>query len=683
MPLTNYPATIPTDDLLKQSPPLEPELKAILQKTANTIRGLAMDAVQKAESGHPGLPMGCAEIGAYLYGYALRHNPKNPDWPDRDRFILSAGHGSMLLYSCLHLAGYDLSLEDIKQFRQWDSKTPGHPESHMTPGVETTTGPLGQGLGNAVGQALGLKLLGAQFNSNAATLFDSKIFCLMGDGCMMEGVTSEVSSLAGHLNLNNLILIYDANKISLDGPLHESASEETKLRYAAYGWEVYDIDGHDLDQLHAVISALRVEQKRPALILAHTIIGKGSPHKAGTSHAHGAPLGVQEVAESKKALGIPQDAFYVPSEVYDYFKRKLVQDKELEAKWNKVFEGWAKGNPDKMKQFETMRHHTLPSDLEERLNNIQMPAAVAGRKASQSVIEVLGTFMPQLYGGSADLSGSDLTMMKVFPIVTAEHFEGRNIKYGVREFGMACMATGLAETGMITPFIGTFLTFSDYMRNAIRLCSLMRHKVIYQFTHDSIFLGEDGPTHQPVEHYASLRTIPHLQVIRPADAHEVVGAWIAALRYDGPTALLLSRQNLPTLVETKVAFANGVGRGAYIVHKEHGGKPNYTLFATGSELWLALDVAKELEKVGKKVRVISMPCWEIFDLQAPEYKQEIMGGDIGKRVSIEAGVEQGWHKYIGLDGIAIAQNDFGASAPYSALQEHFGFTKEKILARIL
>lgn len=683
MPNENYPAILPRDELLNQAPPLDHELKLNLEKIAGTIRGLSIDAVQKAESGHPGLPLGCAEIGAYLYGYALKHNPKDPNWLNRDRFILSAGHGSMLLYSCLHLSGFDLSLDDIKKFRQLDSKTPGHPESHMTPGVETTTGPLGQGLGNAVGQALGMKLLGAQFNSSSTTLFDNKIFCLTGDGCMMEGVTSEVSSLAGHLNLNNLIVLYDANKITLDGNLDESSSEDTKLRYAAYGWEVYDVNGHSLDELHAVISALRVKQNRPALIVAHTIIGKGSPHKAGTHHAHGAPLGIQEVAETKAALGLPQDAFCVPKDVYEFFKNKLVFDRDLEDKWKKTFDNWAKGNPDKLKQFETMKHHTLPEDLEKRLNEIQMPPSVAGRKASQMAIEALGKWLPQLYGGSADLSGSDLTMMKVFPIVSSNHFEGRNIKFGVREFGMACMATGLAETGMITPFIGTFLTFSDYMRNAIRLCSLMHHHVIYQFTHDSIFLGEDGPTHQPVEHYATLRAIPNLQVIRPGDAHEVVGAWIAALRYDGPTALLLSRQNLPTLEETKVPYANGVGRGAYIVRKEQGGKPDYTLFTTGSELWLSLDVAKELEKAGKKVRVISMPCWEIFEKQPKEYKEEIMGGDIGQRVSIEVGVEMGWHKYIGLDGIAIAQNEFGASAPYSDLQKHFGFTKEKILERIL
>lgn len=665
-------------------PPLDKEQKSILEKIAQTIRGLAMDAVQKADSGHPGLPMGCAEIGAYLYGYLLRHNPKNPHWINRDRFILSAGHGSMLLYSCLHLSGFDVSMKDIQQFRQLHSRTPGHPESHLTPGVETTTGPLGQGLGNAVGTALGIKLLGAQFNTAEFPLLDSKVYCLMGDGCVMEGVTSEVSSFAGHLGLNNLVAIYDSNKICLDGPLSECCSENTRQRYEAYNWDVYEVDGNDLDALHAVFSAIRTNQQRPVLIIAHTIIGKGSPHKSGTHQAHGAALGVQEVEASKDALGIPKEPlFYVQPVVYDFFKQKINLDTEREDKWKKLFSQWGKSNSEKLKQFETMAHHHLPDDLENQLNAIQMPASIAGRKASQMVLEKLGSLLPQLYGGSADLSGSDLTMMKQFPLVSAGHFEGRNIKFGVREFGMATMATGLSQTSMIIPFIGTFLTFSDYMRNAIRLSSLMKQKVIYQFTHDSIFLGEDGPTHQPVEHYATLRAIPNLQVIRPADGHEAVGAWIAALRYSGPTALLLSRQNLPLLECTKISYSEGVGRGAYILRKEKGKKPDYTLLATGSEVWLALDVAAELEKLGKQVRVISMPCWLLFELQSQEYKEEILGGDLGKRVSIEVGVEQGWHKYIGREGIAISQNTFGESAPYKDLQEYFGFTPQKILERIL
>ena len=664
------------------TPGLTVEQKEMLEKIANTIRDLSIDAVQKADSGHPGLPLGCAEIGAYLYGKGLRYNPKDPHWMNRDRFILSAGHGSMLLYSCLHLAGYNLSLDDIKNFRQLHSKTPGHPESRDTEGVETTTGPLGQGLGNAVGQALGLKMLGAKFNTPMHKIFDAKVVTLMGDGCVMEGVTSEVSSLAGHLNLNNLIAIYDSNKICLDGPISETLSEDTKLRYQSYGWEVYEIDGYDLNSMDAIFTDLRKSQEKPVLIIAHTIIGKGSPNKAGTHKVHGSPLGPDEVKLTKEALGLPQEPFYVPQAVTDYFANKLEKDIALEKAWQTTFEEWAKQNPELLASFETMHHQALPADFEAKLRAFAIKGPVAGRKASEEVIGFITEMLPFVYGGSADLSCSDLTMIKQFPIVGAGSFNGRNIKYGVREFGMATMATGLAQTQMIVPFIGTFLTFSDYMRNAIRLAALMRAHVIYQFTHDSIFLGEDGPTHQPVEHYMTLRAIPHLNVIRPADANEVKMAWFAALSYKGPTALILSRQNLPILAGTDVSYAEGVGRGAYIIKKETG-KLDYTLVATGSEVWLALDVASALEKLGKQVRVISFPCWELFDLQDAEYQESIFGGELGKRVSIEAGISQGWHRYIGRSGITISVDDFGASAPYKALQKAYGFTVEDILDRIL
>lgn len=661
---------------------LDPELKRILAKIALTIRVLSMDAVQKADSGHPGLPMGCAELGAYLWGCALRYNPKNPKWFNRDRFILSAGHGSMLLYSVLHLSGYDLSMEEIKRFRQLHSKTPGHPESLETPGVETTTGPLGQGFGNAVGQALGLKLLAARFNTEKHKIIDNKVFVLMGDGCIMEGVTAETSSLAGHLKLDNLIAIYDSNHVSLDGPLSDCCSEDTKMRYRSYGWEVIEVDGNDLDAIHTVISQAVVNQDRPRMIIAKTIIGKGSPNKAGSSKAHGSPLGPEEVKATKIALGAPEEPFFVPQAVYDFFQKKQIQDTAQEEKWKVTFDAWARENPEKFREFETMSHHRLPVDLEEKLQAVQIASPVAGRKASQDTLNALADLLPQLYGGSADLSCSDLTMMKKFPLVTPGVFTGRNIKYGVREFGMATMATGLSETGLITPFIGTFLTFSDYMRNAIRLAALMKAHVIYQFTHDSIFLGEDGPTHQAVEHFAALRAIPNLYVFRPADANEVKMSWIGALRYAGPSALILSRQNLPALEHTNVSYSDGVGRGAYIIKKETK-RPDYTLVATGSEVHLALDVSVELEKLGKSVRVISMPCWELFEKQPQDYKENIFGGNIGQRVSIEAGVELGWHKYIGADGIAICMEGFGASAPASYLAKEFGFTVESILERIL
>ncbi len=489
--------------------PLDPELKQMLTKIANTIRGLAMDAVQKADSGHPGLPMGCAELGAYLYGYYLRQNPKHSKWLNRDRFILSAGHGSMLLYACLHLAGYKLSLDDIKNFRQLHSHTAGHPESHLTDGVETTTGPLGQGIGNAAGLALGFKLLAEKFNTEKRKIFTNTVYCLMGDGDMMEGISSEVSSLSGHLKLNNLVAIYDANKICLDGPLYEVMSEDTKTRYKAYGWDVYEINGNDLDEIHEVFTRLRENPpEHPTLIIAQTIIGKGAPNKAGTHKAHGAPLGPEEIKSAKDILGIPQEEFYIPQSVINYFQKRLPQLAKLEDDWKQTFDLWSRENPDKFKDFETMLHRSMPSDLEQRLDNLQIKAPIAGRKASQECLNFLADLLPFIYGGSADLSGSDMTWLKKYPIVAPHVFQGRNIKFGVREFGMATMATGLYQTGLIIPYVGTFLTFSDYMRNAIRLACLQKVHVIYQFTHDSIFLGEDGPTHQPIEHYATLRAIP-------------------------------------------------------------------------------------------------------------------------------------------------------------------------------
>jgi len=671
------------DNLNDSHKKLDPELKAVLEKTANTIRGLSMDAVQKAESGHPGLPMGCAELGAYLYGVLLCHNPKDPHWINRDRFVLSAGHGSMWLYSCLFLSGFNVSLQDIKNFRQLHSITPGHPEYRETEGVETTTGPLGQGVGNAVGMALGLKMLAARFNTPEQKIIDNKVYVLMGDGCVMEGCSSEASSLAGHLKLDNLIAIYDSNHVSLDGPLSDCCSEDTKLRYQAYGWEVFEIDGNNLDEVAEVLQKTRLNQHCPRLIIAKTVIGKGSPHKAGTSKAHGSPLGVEEVAETKKALGMPEESFFVPQQVKDFFQKKLVSDIEAFQKWETLFHAWNQDNSEKYKELQTMHEKVLPPDLEERLNGLEIKTPVASRKSSQEVVSALADWLPWIVGGSADLSSSDLTLLKKYSVISSSHFDGRNIKFGVREFAMAAMASGLALTDYFTPFIGTFLTFSDYMRNAIRLCSLMKEQVIYQFTHDSIFLGEDGPTHQPIEHLAALRAMPNLHVIRPGDQNEVKMAWLAALRYEGPTALILSRQNLPDLELTKVAYADGLGRGAYILKKEKTPVPDFTLIATGSELHLALDVAQALEKIGKSSRVISMPCWELYEMQDNEYKISVLGGNLGKRVSIEAGVELGWHKYIGIDGIPIAIDTFGASAPASALAVEYGFTVESILERIL
>lgn len=662
---------------------MDEELKKNLAKIAGTIRGLSIDGVQKANSGHPGLPLGCADLAAYLWGSYLRYNPKNPHWANRDRFILSAGHGSMLLYSALHLSGYNLSLDDLKSFRQLHSKTPGHPEYGETDGVETTTGPLGQGIGNAVGVALGLKLLQNKFNAESQKIFDNKVFVLAGDGCIMEGISSEASSLAGHLGLDNLVIIYDSNKICLDGDLIECCSENTKARYEAYGFDTYEVDGHDFEALDKVFTKIRSSQTKPAFVVMHTIIGRGSPHRQGTHKAHGEPLGPEELILTKEALGLPLEDFYVPQSVYSYFEKKLATDAKLEDQWNRVFEDWKKAHPDLAKEYDTMLQKKLPDNIEEIIRNIPMKETQAGRAAASDIINALAPVIPQLIGGSADLSGSDKTLLKKYDIVKPGVFKGRNIKFGVREFGMSTMANGLALTDMFLPFIGTFLTFSDYMRNAIRLASLMKLHVIYQFTHDSIFLGEDGPTHQPVEHYASLRSIPNLHFIRPADNNEAKMGWLAALKYHGPTAFAFTRQNLSPVPGTNVSYADGVGRGAYIVKKEGDAKPYYTFFATGSELALAYDVAIELEKRGKSTRVVSVPCTEIFEKQSDAYKESIIGGDIGIRVSIEAGVSQGWHRYIGSDGIAIAQDTFGASAPASVLAKEFGFTVESIIERLL
>jgi transketolase len=661
---------------------MDENLKNILQKIASTIRGLSIEAIQKANSGHPGLPLGCAEIGAYLYAVTLKHYPKNPKWINRDRFILSAGHGSMLLYSCLHLAGFDLSLEDIKSFRKLFSKTPGHPEYEIETGIEATTGPLGQGIGNAVGMALAQKILREKFKASKYPLFDSKVFCLVGDGCMMEGVSSEVSSLAGHLNLDNLIVIYDSNGICLDGPVSETFSEDIKKRYLAYGWDVFEMDGYDFEKIDETISNVKKSQKKPVFIIAHTVIGKGSPHKAGSHKVHGSPLGEEEVRETKKSLELPEEKFHIPKEVKDFFERKLEEQKKVFDEWSDEFKKWGDENEKLLKEFEMMKSKEFSKEIEDEIKKIEIESPIAGRKASGVIINFLADKLPYLYGGSADLSCSDMTMMKSYDVISRSNFKGRNFKYGVREFAMGTITNGLSMFDMIVPFAGTFLVFSDYMRNSIRLAALAKLKVIYQFTHDSIFLGEDGPTHQPIEHLASLRAIPNIHVIRPADSFEVKMAWIAALRYDGPTAIVLSRQNLSDIESTKVLFEEGVGKGAYIVLKEEK-KPNFTLFATGSELELALEVAKRLKELGRDVRVVSMPSFEIFEKQSEEYKDFIVGGDIGKRVSIEAGVDQGWYKYIGRDGVSISVKNFGKSGNIGDLKEEFGFTLDGILKRIL
>ena len=655
--------------------------KRSLQNIANTIRGLSIDGVEAANSGHPGLPLGAADLAAYLYAAEMRYNPSNPNWMGRDRFVLSAGHGSMLLYSCLHLAGYDLPLDALRNFRQLHSPTPGHPEYGEAPGVETTTGPLGQGLATAAGIALGQKMVAARFDVEGTGLLDSKVWVLCGDGCLMEGVASEASSLAGHLRLDNLVVIYDSNDICLDGATTECFTEDTKMRYKAYGWHVVQIDGHDFEQIAKAYKAARKRKGQPTLIVAKTVIGLGAPQCQGTNKAHGAPLGEEQLLETKKHFGLPADKFYIPEDVKAFFAARAPKLASLEKSWNRKFKAWSAANPEKAAEWKTCLDKTLPADFDEQLRALEVKAGVAGRVSSQAVLQKLHDLLPFVVGGSADLSCSDSTMMKAGGVVKTGAYNARNIKYGVREFGMGAMNSGLALQGMMLPYCGTFMTFSDYMRNAIRLASLMKLRVVYQFTHESIFLGEDGPTHQPVEHLASLRAMPGLTVIRPADSNEVKAAWSATMRVNGPVVLALSRQGLKDLAETNRPWTESVGRGAYVAKKESGSQLDYCLMASGSEVALALDVAAKLEEQGKSARVVSFPCFELFDAQDKAYRDSVLG-DAKHYWSLEAGVSLGWHKYIGRDGQTVSVETFGASAPAKKLAEHFGFTVEKILARM-
>ncbi len=655
--------------------------KEILLKVANTIRGLAMDAVETAKSGHPGLPLGCAEIAAYLYGKGMNYNPSDPQWINRDRFVLSAGHGSMLLYACLHLAGFGMSLENIKKFRQLKSAAAGHPEYHESPGIETTTGPLGQGLANAVGMALGQKMMEAKFGVEKQGLLNAKFFVLASDGDIMEGISSEASSLAGHLKLDNLIILYDSNDICLDGETRECLSEDTQKRYQAYGWHAETINGHHIEEIERAVQAARRRRGKPSLIIAKTIIGYGSPNLAESSDVHGKAMGQEEVNLTKKKLGIPlEPLFNVPEEVKSYFDEQRKKGELLEKEWKENFEKWSKINSEKAKLWETHLGKSLPENIEEIIKNIPMKPDLAGRQASNTILQVLHDQLPFIIGGSADLSNSDATLMKAGGIVKPRQYNARNLKFGVREFAMGAMTSGLALQGMIFPFCGTFLTFSDYMRNAIRLASFMKLKIVYQFTHDSIWLGEDGPTHQPIEHVAALRTIPGLTVIRPADSTEVKGAWAEILKHQGPVALILTRQSLKDLPYTKF---EDVARGAYILKKESRPQVDYCLLATGSEVALALGAADKLEAQQKSVRVVSFPSFELFNRQDRVYQDQVLTGPVRQFWSIEALSPFGWHQYIGREGKSIAMNHFGLSAPGKVVAEHFGFSVDKIVERIL
>jgi transketolase len=647
-----------------------------LKTIANTIRGLSIDAIGKANSGHPGMPLGCAEIVAYLYGYGMRYDPKNPEWIDRDRFVLSAGHGSMLQYSALHLSGYSISLDDIKDFRQFKSKTPGHPECEIE-GVETTTGPLGQGLAIAVGMALGHKITGEKFEQES--LLNANFIVLAGDGCIMEGITSEAASFAGHHKLDNLIVIYDSNKICLDGPIDECLSEDVAKRFEAYGWQVSTIDGYDLDEIASSIQSAKEQKNAPTLIIANTIIGKGSEAYAGTSAIHGKPLNEDEIKDVKNNLGISLDSFNVPENVKTFFKERQNELHIESLKWAKSFDDWKKASPEKAQVWDQCINKEIPNDFISELQNISCSSNAATRSSSSQILQEISKKIPFFIGGSADLSCSDKTAINNSGVISPKNFNAKNIKYGVREFAMAAISNGLALHGMFLPYCGTFLVFSDYMRNAIRLSALMDLPVIYNFTHDSFYVGEDGPTHQPVEHVASLRAIPNLTVIRPADATEVKGAWATMIKQKKPAAIILSRQNVKDLDGTEF---NSIEKGAYVVKKEKkAAEIDLVILASGSEVSLAIDVASELENINKNVRVVSFPSFELFEKQSKEYQDSILG-NAKKYCSIEAQISFGWHKYIGKDGIAVSIEQFGLSGKDKDLEDYFGFTKEKIIKKI-
>jgi transketolase len=654
---------------------------------ANAIRALAMDAVQKANSGHPGMPMGMADIAVALWAGHLSHNPANPSWPNRDRFVLSNGHGSMLQYALLYLTGYALPIEELTRFRQLESRTPGHPEHGLTPGVETTTGPLGQGLANAVGMALAEKLLAAEFNRPGHTVIDHRTWVFVGDGCLMEGISHEVASLAGTWRLNKLVAVYDDNGISIDGHVSGWFNDDTRQRFMAYGWHVIGpIDGHDVDSVDAAIAEAKVEQDRPTLIIARTVIGKGSPGRAGSEKAHGEALGDAEVAATRLAIGWEHQPFSVPATVraaWDASERGAAR----EAAWQRAFAAYASAFPREAAELRRRLANELPPEFAPTLQAALATTeakreSVATRKASQLALEALAPVLPELIGGSADLTGSNLTKWSTAKALRPDALAGRHIHYGVREFGMSAIANGIALHGGYIPFVGTFLVFSDYARNAVRMAALMRQRVIYVFTHDSIGLGEDGPTHQAVEHTASLRLIPHLDVWRPADTVETLVAWAAALqRRDGPTALLLSRQNVPFLADGRDAGL--IRRGAYTLAEAAGGaaRARAVLIATGSELPLAVGAQKALQAAGVAVRVVSMPSTTVFDRQAADYKSSVLPDGV-PRIAIEAGVTDFWWKYVRAEGAVVGIDRFGESAPAADLFKHFGFTVDNVVATV-
>lgn len=650
---------------------------------ANAIRALSMDGVQQANSGHPGAPMGMADIAEVLWRSHLKHNPQNPNWTDRDRFVLSNGHGSMLIYSLLHLSGYDLPLSELKNFRQLHSKTPGHPEYGYAPGVETTTGPLGQGITNAVGMALAEKSLAAQFNRDGHDIVDHFTYVFLGDGCMMEGISHEACSLAGTLGLGKLVAFWDDNGISIDGEVEGWFSDDTPKRFEAYGWHVIPaVDGHDSDAINAAIEAAKADP-RPTLICTKTVIGFGSPNKAGTHDCHGAPLGADEIAATKEALGWKYGAFEIPEDIYNEWDAKQAGAAN-ESAWEEKFAAYAKAYPELAAEYKRRMAGDLPQEWEEKataiINDLQAnPANIASRKASQNALEAFGQMLPEFMGGSADLAPSNLTMWSGSKSLTADDASGNYIHYGVREFAMTAIINGIALHGGFVPYGATFLMFMEYARNAMRMAALMKIQNIQVYTHDSIGLGEDGPTHQPVEQMASLRLTPNMSTWRPCDQVESAVAWKLAIeRKDAPSSLIFSRQNLAQQERSAEQVAN-IAKGAYIL-KDCDGKPELILIATGSEVELAVNAAAELSAQGTKVRVVSMPSTDAFDKQDAAYRESVLPSDVTARIAIEAGIADFWYKYVGLNGRVIGMTTFGESAPAGELFKMFGFTTENVVS---
>lgn len=651
----------------------------------NTIRFLSVDAVQQANSGHPGMPMGAAPMAYVLWTKFLRHSPRNPGWLDRDRFVLSAGHGSMLLYSLLHLSGYDLSLDDLKNFRQWGSKTPGHPEYGDTPGVETTTGPLGQGFATGVGMAIAERHLAARFNKSNHDIVDHYTYGIISDGDLMEGISHEAASFAGHLKLGKLIYLYDDNHISIEGKTDIAFTENRLQRFEAYGWHVQQVeDGNDLQAIEDALTAARNETDRPSLVAVRTSIGFGSPNRQDTAKAHGEPLGDEERRLTKEKLGWPQEpTFYIPEEALSHFRKSVDKGLELEQQWTESFRSYLNEFPDLGSMFEKQIKGELPQDWDKEIPVFPAdPKGKATRVISGQVLNAIAKNVPALMGGSADLAPSNKTWIDNEENFQAGSYDQRNIHFGVREFGMTAVLNGMALHGGFIPYGGTFLIFSDYMRPAIRLAALMKQHVIYVLTHDSIGLGEDGPTHQPIEHLASLRSMPNVTVLRPADANETAEAWKFAIKSNkGPTVLALTRQSLPTLDRTVFGPAELLHRGAYVI-KDVNGTPDAIILASGSEVKLALEAAETLAQDGVAARVVSMPSWELFDDQTQEYKNSVLPENVKARVSIEAGATQGWHKYLGMNGIAIGLDHFGASAPINDLFTNFGITADSVVQAV-